>query len=79
MALPPATLHVLGDRGENMTEQTTLSDYQAIGGGPAVRAVVEDLYTRVLSDRQLAPFFAGVSWVGPTPTPAARCPTPTPG
>jgi len=43
-----------------MTEQTTLSDYQAIGGGPAVRAVVEDLYTRVLSDRQLAPFFAGV-------------------
>jgi hemoglobin len=43
-----------------MTEQTTLSDYQAVGGGPAVRAVVEDFYARVLADPQLAPFFAGV-------------------
>ena len=43
-----------------MTEQTTLSDYRAAGGGPAVRAVVEDFCTRVLLDRQPPPFFAGV-------------------
>ena len=43
-----------------MTEQTTLSDYQAVGGGPAIGAVVEDFYARVLDDPQLAPFFTGV-------------------
>ena len=43
-----------------MTEQTTLSDYQAVGGGPAVGAVGEDFYARVLHDPQLAPFFTGV-------------------
>ena len=57
---PSATLHVLGDEGENMTEQSTISDYQAVGGGPAVKAVVEDFYARVLHDPQLAPFFIGV-------------------
>ena len=43
-----------------MTEQATLSDYEAVGGGPAVKAVVDDFYRRVLADAELAPFFAGV-------------------
>lgn len=43
-----------------MTEQSTLSDYQAVGGGPAVKAVVEDFYARVLRDPQLKRFFTGV-------------------
>lgn len=43
-----------------MTEQATLTDYEAIGGGPAVKAVVEDFYRRVLQDAQLTRFFAGV-------------------
>ena len=37
-----------------------MSIYDSIGGGPAVRAVVDDFYARVLADRQLAPFFADV-------------------
>ena len=43
-----------------MSEQTTggaLSDYEAIGGGSAVSAVVNDFYERVLADPQLAPYF----------------------
>ena len=43
-----------------MTEQSTISDYQAVGGGPAVKAVVEDFYARVLHDPELASFFIGV-------------------
>ena len=43
-----------------MTEQATLSDYEAVGGAPAVRAVVDDFYKRVLADARLAPFFVGV-------------------
>lgn len=43
-----------------MTEQATLSDYEAVGGGPAVKAVVDDFYVRVLTDARLAPFFSGV-------------------
>jgi hemoglobin len=46
-----------------MTDQTTgaaVSDYDAIGGGPAVSAVVNDFYVRVLGDPQLAPYFEGV-------------------
>ena len=31
-----------------------------IGGGPAVRAVVDDFYRRVLAVARLAPFFTGV-------------------
>lgn len=42
-----------------MTEQATLSNYEAVGGGPAVKAVVDDFYTRVLADAALAPFFVG--------------------
>ena len=37
-----------------------MSIYDAIGGGPAVRAAVDDFYARVLADPQLAPFFTGV-------------------
>jgi hemoglobin len=37
-----------------------VSIYDSIGGGPAVRAAVDDFYVRVLADRQLAPFFADV-------------------
>jgi len=30
--------------------------YDSIGGAPAVRAAVDDFYTRVLADARLAPF-----------------------
>src|SRR5215218_3626447 len=46
-----------------MSDQTiraTVSDYDAIGGGAAVSAVVNDFYERVLSDSQLAPYFQEV-------------------
>jgi hemoglobin len=46
-----------------MSEQTTgtaVSDYDVIGGGPAVSAVVNDFYVRVLGDPQLAPYFEDV-------------------
>jgi hemoglobin len=46
-----------------MSEQTTggaLSDYETVGGGPAVSAVVNDFYERVLADPQLAPYFDDV-------------------
>jgi hemoglobin len=46
-----------------MSDQTigaAVSDYDAIGGGPAVSAVVNDFYERVLGDPQLAPYFEGV-------------------
>ncbi len=46
-----------------MSDQTTgaaVSDYEAIGGGPAVSAVVNDFYVRVLADPRLAPYFEGV-------------------
>jgi hemoglobin len=35
--------------------------YEAIGGEPALVAVVDDFYGRVLSDAQLAAFFAGAN------------------
>lgn len=36
------------------------SDYEAIGAGPAVTAVVDDFYQRVLGDPALTPYFDGV-------------------
>jgi len=33
--------------------------YDSIGGVPAVRAAVDDFYTRVLADARLATFFTG--------------------
>jgi hemoglobin len=35
--------------------------YELIGGKPALVAVVDDFYGRVLDDPQLAPFFAGAN------------------
>ena len=46
-----------------MSDETTggaVSDYEVIGGGPAVSAVVNDFYVRVLADPQLEPYFEGV-------------------
>ena len=46
-----------------MSDQTTrggLSDYDLVGGGLAVSAVVNDFYERVLGDPRLAPYFEGV-------------------
>jgi hemoglobin len=46
-----------------MSDHTTgaaVSDYEVVGGGPAVSAVVNDFYERVLRDPQLAPYFEGV-------------------
>jgi len=37
------------------------SIYELIGGEPALVAVVDDFYERVLGDSQLAPFFAGAN------------------
>jgi hemoglobin len=37
------------------------STYELIGGEPALVAVVDDFYERVLGDPQLAPFFAGAN------------------
>ena len=42
------------------TTSRAVSDYDAVGGGPAVSAVVNDFYERVLGDPQLAPYFEGV-------------------
>lgn len=40
------------------------SDYDRIGGGPAVSRVVERFYELVLADADLAPFFVGVDMSG---------------
>jgi hemoglobin len=45
-----------------MTSAT--SDYDLIGGGPAVRAVVDRFYELVLADPELAPFFTDVDMAG---------------
>jgi hemoglobin len=42
-----------------MTAASGVSIYDAIGGEPALAAVVDDFYVRVLADPQLAGFFAG--------------------
>lgn len=39
---------------------TAASDYDRIGGAPAVSAVVHRFYELILADAQLAPFFASV-------------------
>jgi hemoglobin len=38
-----------------------VSTYELIGGEPALVAIVDDFYERVLGDPQLAPFFAGAN------------------
>ena len=37
-----------------------MADYEAIGGGTAVKRVVERFYQLVLADGELAPYFGGV-------------------
>ena len=44
-----------------MTTPSDISIFEAIGGEPALTAVVDDFYLRVLADPQLAGFFAGTS------------------
>lgn len=44
-----------------MTAAGEVSIYEAIGGEPALVAVVDDFYERVLADPQLAGFFAGAN------------------
>ncbi len=44
-----------------MTAAAEPNVYEAIGGEPALAAVVDDFYERVLSDAQLAGFFAGAN------------------
>jgi hemoglobin len=42
------------------TDATDQSDYEAVGGGPAIRAVVDRFYERVVGDPRLTSFFDGV-------------------
>ena len=42
-------------------QATTPSLYERLGGEPAVEAVVEELYRRILADPELAPFFSRVN------------------
>jgi hemoglobin len=50
------------ERGTSlMADSAEVSIYEAIGGDPALVAVVDDFYVRVLADAQLAGFFAGVN------------------
>lgn len=44
-----------------MASPAEVSIYEAIGGEPALVAVVDDFYVRVLGDPQLAGFFAGTN------------------
>ncbi|MEQ7128225.1 group 1 truncated hemoglobin [Actinopolymorpha sp. B11F2] len=52
--------------GDPVTEQagteatTSATDYQLIGGAPAVSTVVNRFYELILTDTQLAPFFTDV-------------------
>lgn len=41
--------------------RTASSIYEQVGGQEALRAVVEELYARVLADEALRPFFAGTN------------------
>src|SRR5215472_11350381 len=45
----------------SMTAAAGVNIYESIGGEPALVAVVDDFYQRVLADPQLAGFFAGAS------------------
>lgn len=44
-----------------MTTAAGMNIYDAIGGEPALVAVVDDFYVRVLADPQLSGFFAGAN------------------
>jgi hemoglobin len=42
-------------------ETTATSLYERLGGAPAIDAVVDELYRRIVADPDLAPFFAGAN------------------
>jgi hemoglobin len=44
------------------TANGAVSDYELIGGGPAISAVVDRFYQLVVGDERLAPFFNDVDW-----------------
>ena len=44
------------------------SDYEAVGGGPAIAAVVDRFYGLVLGDDRLRGFFDGVEMAGSSVT-----------
>lgn len=44
-------------------EPEAVSDYAAVGGAPAVTAVVDRFYTLVLGDERLRPYFDGIELV----------------
>jgi hemoglobin len=44
----------------DQTTDAAVSDYEVVGGGPAVSAVVDGFYKRVLSDPRLVHYFDGV-------------------
>lgn len=48
----------MADQAPVSETQAPVSDYQRIGGGRAVSAVVDRFYELVVADPQLAPFFA---------------------
>jgi len=41
--------------------ETTATLYERLGGAPAIEAVVDELYRRILDDSELAPFFGRVN------------------
>lgn len=43
--------------------ETAVSDYEAVGGGPAVKVVVDDFYQRVLADPELTHYFDGIDMI----------------
>jgi hemoglobin len=45
---------------QHAPRQPEVSDYERIGGGPAVTTVVDAFYSRVLSDPQLSGYFTDV-------------------
>jgi hemoglobin len=43
------------------TAPATSTLYERLGGAPAIEAVVDELYRRILADPELAPFFSRVN------------------
>lgn len=50
----------------SVTTEPVLSAYERVGGRPAVKAVVERFYERVLADRNLTHYFTGLDEAGMT-------------
>lgn len=44
---------------EQVAQETAVSDYERVGGGAAIRVVVDRFYDLVLGDERLASFFTG--------------------